>query len=105
MKVDLSKQITVEVPIHFAGKAKAFKMGGIMDEPVRKRSYVFPDGYPELIRSTRQIDVGQSIHRGRHAEGLLAGYDPDHRGLSDTAQATETEEAVSCGRERRRKAE
>jgi|PlaIllAssembly_1097288.scaffolds.fasta_scaffold192500_2 large subunit ribosomal protein L25 len=64
MKVDLSKKITVEVPIHFTGKAKGLKMGGIMDEPVRKLDVLcFPVDIPEFIEiDTTDLDVGESIH-------------------------------------------
>jgi large subunit ribosomal protein L25 len=64
MKVDLSKQITVEVPLHFTGKARGLKMGGIMDEPVRKIDVLcFPTDIPEFIEvDTTDLDVGQSIH-------------------------------------------
>jgi len=64
MKVDLSKQITVEVPIHFTGKARGLKMGGVMDEPVRKLEVMcFPTDIPEFIEvDTTDLDVGEAIH-------------------------------------------
>lgn len=64
MKVDLSKQITVEVPIHFVGKARGLKMGGIMDEPVRKLEVLcFPTDIPEFIEvDTTDLELGDSIH-------------------------------------------
>jgi large subunit ribosomal protein L25 len=64
MKVDLSKQITVEIPIHFIGKARGLKMGGIMDEPVRKLEVLcFPTDIPEFIEvDTTDLDLGQSVH-------------------------------------------
>lgn len=64
MKVDLSKQITVEVQLHFTGKARGLKMGGIMDEPVRKLEVTcFPTDIPEFIEvDTTDLDVGDSIH-------------------------------------------
>lgn len=64
MKIDLSKQITVEVPLHFTGKARGLKMGGIMDEPVRKLDVLcLPTDIPEFIEvDTSELEVGQSIH-------------------------------------------
>lgn len=64
MKVDLSKQITVEVPIHFIGKAIGTKEGGIVDEPVRKLEVkCFPTDIPEFIDvDISGLDVGDSIH-------------------------------------------
>ncbi|MBN2223277.1 MAG: 50S ribosomal protein L25 [Deltaproteobacteria bacterium] len=64
MKIDLSKQITVEVPLHFTGKARGLKMGGVMDEPVRKLDVIcFPTDIPEFIEvDTTDLDIGESIH-------------------------------------------
>ncbi len=64
MKVDLSKQITVEVPIHFIGKAIGTKEGGIVDEPVRKLEVnCFPTDIPQFIDvDISGLDVGDSIH-------------------------------------------
>jgi len=64
MKVDLSKQITVEVPVHFIGKARGLKKGGIMDEPVRKLEVIcFPTDIPEYIEvDTSNLDLGESIN-------------------------------------------
>jgi large subunit ribosomal protein L25 len=64
MKVDLSKQITVEVPIHFVGKALGTKEGGIIDEPVRKLDVkCFPTDIPEFIDvDISSLNVGDSIH-------------------------------------------
>jgi large subunit ribosomal protein L25 len=64
MKVDLSKQITVEVPIHFVGTARGIKLGGIMDEPIRKLEVnCFPSDIPEFIEvDVTNLEVGDSIH-------------------------------------------
>jgi large subunit ribosomal protein L25 len=64
LKVDLSKQITVEVPLHFVGKARGTKEGGIMDEPVRKLEVnCFPSDIPEFIEvDISNLMVGDSIH-------------------------------------------
>ncbi len=64
MKVDMSKQITVEVPVHFTGTARGLKMGGIMDEPVRKIDVIcFPTDIPEYIEiDTTHLNIGDSIH-------------------------------------------
>jgi large subunit ribosomal protein L25 len=64
MKVDMSKQVTVEVALHFTGTARGLKMGGIMDEPVRKLNVIcFPTDIPEFIEvDTTNLNIGDSIH-------------------------------------------
>jgi large subunit ribosomal protein L25 len=64
MKVDLSKMITVEVPLHVVGKAHGVKKGGIVDEPVRKLDVrCLPTDIPEFIEvDVSGLDIGESIH-------------------------------------------
>ncbi len=64
MKIDLSKQITVEVPLHFVGKPRGLKKGGMVDEQVRRLEVkCFPTDIPEFIEvDISNLDLGESIH-------------------------------------------
>lgn len=64
VKLDLTKKIRVEVPIHFVGKAEGVKEGGIM-EVIRRELPVIclPTAIPKDIEvDVSALKVGDSIH-------------------------------------------
>ncbi len=63
-KIDMEKVLTVEVPIHFVGKAEGVKMGGILQEIRRQLDIsALPTNIPEYIEvDVSELNIGDSIH-------------------------------------------
>lgn len=63
-QVDLTRKITVSVPIHFVGKARGVEFGGILDHPLRELEVeCLPRAIPEFVEvDVSALEVGQSIH-------------------------------------------
>lgn len=79
--VDMSRKITVEVPLHFVGKAAGVELGGIL-QPIRRELEVrcLPAQIPESI----EVDVSPlGVHDALHVsqlklpEGIEAIYEQD----------------------------
>ncbi|MBN1573159.1 MAG: 50S ribosomal protein L25 [Deltaproteobacteria bacterium] len=65
-KIDMEKELTAEVPIHFVGKPQGVKMGGILQE-IRRQLEIsaLPADIPEYIEvDVSELNVGDSIHLG-----------------------------------------
>jgi large subunit ribosomal protein L25 len=109
MKVDLSKMITVEVPLHFVGKARGIKKGGIVDEPVRKLDVrCLPTDIPEFIEvDISGLDIGESIHLNevRLPRGCSVDTSIDHTLVSVILPKRVKEEVVEGEAEAEEKAE
>jgi large subunit ribosomal protein L25 len=63
-QVDLSQKITVDIPLHFVGKAKGVEFGGILDHPLREIEVeCLPRAIPEFVEvDVSALEVGDSIH-------------------------------------------
>jgi large subunit ribosomal protein L25 len=63
-QVDLSRKITVSVPIHFVGKARGVEFGGILDHPLRELEVeCLPRAIPEFVEvDVSSLEIGQAIH-------------------------------------------
>ena len=63
-QVDLTRKITVSVPIHFVGKAHGVEFGGILDHPLREIEVeCLPRAIPEFVEvDVSALEIGQSIH-------------------------------------------
>ncbi|MFO1518369.1 MAG: 50S ribosomal protein L25/general stress protein Ctc [bacterium] len=64
VKLDLTKEIRVDVPIHIMGKAEGVKEGGILEVIRRELSVVcLPTNIPQKIEvEVTSLKIGQSIH-------------------------------------------
>jgi len=64
LKVDLTKKITVQVPIHLVGKAPGVKEGGILEHMTRMVKVIcLPTKIPEFIDvDVSALDIGDNIH-------------------------------------------
>lgn len=65
-KIDMKKELTVEVPIHFVGKAQGVTMGGILQE-IRRQLEIsaLPAEIPEYIEiNVSEMNIGDSLHLG-----------------------------------------
>jgi large subunit ribosomal protein L25 len=63
-RIDMEKELTVEVPIHFVGKPEGVTMGGIMQE-IRRQLEVsaLPAEIPEYIEvDVSELNIGDSLH-------------------------------------------
>ena len=65
-QVDLSRKITVDIPLHFVGKAHGVEFGGILDHPLREIEVeCLPRAIPEFVEvDVSALEVGDSIHVG-----------------------------------------
>jgi len=63
-QVDLTRKITVSVPIHFIGKARGVEFGGILDHPLRELEVeCLPRAIPEFVEvDVSSLEIGQAIH-------------------------------------------
>jgi large subunit ribosomal protein L25 len=63
-QVDLTRKITVSVPIHFVGKARGVEFGGILDHPLRELEVeCLPRAIPEFVEvDVSALEIGQAIH-------------------------------------------
>ncbi len=64
LRVDLTKKVVVEVPIHISGKAAGVQEGGIMELILRQVELrCLPTSIPEFIDvDVSPLNIGQSIH-------------------------------------------
>lgn len=64
LQIDLTKKISVEVPIHLVGKAAGTKEGGILEQIMRELKVVcLPTAIPQTIEvDVSALQVGDSIH-------------------------------------------
>ena len=63
-EVDLTRKISVKVPLHFVGKAQGVVKGGILQPVVREIEVeCLPTDIPEFLNvEVSSLDVGQSLH-------------------------------------------
>lgn len=64
LKVDLTKKITVEVPVHLVGKAPGLKEGGILEHITRSIEVIcLPTAIPEFLEAdVSGLNVGDNLH-------------------------------------------
>jgi large subunit ribosomal protein L25 len=79
-QVDLTRKITVAVPIHFVGKARGVEFGGILDHPLRELEVeCLPRAIPEFVEvDVSNLEIGQAIHVSEIVlpEGVQVKTDP-----------------------------
>ena len=75
LKVDLTKKITVEVPIHLVGKPLGLKEGGILEHITRSIEVIcLPTAIPEFLEAdVSHLNVGDNLHA--HDLKLPAGIE------------------------------
>jgi large subunit ribosomal protein L25 len=63
-QVDLAQRITVDIPLHFVGKARGVEFGGILDHPLREiEVQCLPRAIPQFVEvDVSALEVGDSIH-------------------------------------------
>jgi large subunit ribosomal protein L25 len=63
-QVDLTRKITVSIPLHFIGKARGVEFGGILDHPLRELEVeCLPRAIPEFVEvDVSALEIGQAIH-------------------------------------------
>jgi large subunit ribosomal protein L25 len=63
-QVDLTRKITVSIPLHFVGKARGVEFGGILDHPLRELEVeCLPRAIPEFVEvDVSALEIGESIH-------------------------------------------
>jgi len=80
-EVDLEQKLTVEVPLHFVGKAEGVVRGGILQPVVReiKVECLPSDIPPSLDVDVTPLDIGDTFHVSTLLipEGVVAIYDTD----------------------------
>ncbi len=95
-QVDLTEKITVDIPLHFVGKAKGVEFGGILDHPLREIEVeCLPRAIPEFVEvDVSGLDVGDSIHVSdlRLPEGVEVMTDGQLPVASVVLPAAEVEE-------------
>lgn len=102
-KVDLTKKIKVEVPVHLIGKAPGVKEGGIL-EHIRRTIEVkcLPTAIPEAIDAdVSHLDIGHTVHVSdlQLPEGVEILIAPDlsvAAVVEPAAEPTPEEEAVAA---------
>lgn len=106
--VDTSKQITVDVPLHFVGRAKGSEMGGILEPLVRELAVrCLPLAIPEAMKvDVTELEIGQSVHLSDLTlpDGVEAVDEPTLSIVHVTAprveeEPTEVEEELAVGEE------
>jgi large subunit ribosomal protein L25 len=94
-QVDLTRKITVAVPIHFVGKARGVEFGGILDHPLRELEVeCLPRAIPEFVEvDVSNLEIGQAIHVSDLAlpEGVEVKTDPTLPVASVVLPAAEVE--------------
>ncbi len=63
-RLDLTRKITVAVPVHLVGRPKGLESGGILDHPMREIEVeCLPTAIPERIDvDVSALEVGDSLH-------------------------------------------
>ncbi len=63
-KIDLTKKISVEVPIHLVGKAAGVKEGGILEHITRSlKVNCLPGAIPQFLEAdVSNLNIGDSLH-------------------------------------------
>ena len=74
-KIDLTKKVTLEVPIHLVGKAAGVKEGGILEHITRTiKVNCLPTAIPEFLEvDVSNLNIGDSLHL--HDVKLPAGVE------------------------------
>jgi large subunit ribosomal protein L25 len=94
-QVDLTRKITVAVPIHFLGKARGVEFGGILDHPLRELEVeCLPRAIPEFVEvDVSNLEIGQAIHVSELVlpEGVEVKTDPTLPVASVVLPAAEVE--------------
>jgi large subunit ribosomal protein L25 len=101
--LDLSKKITVSVPVHLTGSAAGLLMGGIVDHNLRDLELsCLPNAIPdEIVLDVTALDIGDSLHVRDVPlpTGVELLSDPDLSVVSVMAPTAAEEEAAAEGEE------
>jgi large subunit ribosomal protein L25 len=64
LKIDLSKKVTIEVPIHLVGKAPGTKEGGILEHITRTIKVIcLPTAIPDFLEvDVSTLQIGDNLH-------------------------------------------
>jgi large subunit ribosomal protein L25 len=75
LKIDVTKKIHVDVPIHLVGKAPGVKEGGILEHITRKLEVIcLPTSIPEFLEvDVSNLQIGDNLHT--HDIKLPAGVE------------------------------
>jgi len=96
-QVDLTRKITVSVPLHFIGKARGVEFGGILDHPLREIEVeCLPRAIPEFVEvDVSALEIGQAVHVSdlRLPEGVEVKTDASLPVASVVVPAAEVEAA------------
>jgi large subunit ribosomal protein L25 len=80
-QVDLTRAVTVDVPIHLGGRPKGIDFGGILEHTLREvRLECLPRAIPESIDvDVSELDIGDVVHVRDLAlpQGVTLVSDPD----------------------------
>ncbi len=102
-EVDLQKEVQVDVPLHFTGKARGLEFGGILDHPVREVQVAcLPRAIPDSIDvDVTELEVGDSLHIRDLAvpEGVRILSDPELSVANVALPAAEEEAAAEVAAE------
>lgn len=63
-KIDLSKKVSIEVPVHLVGKAAGVKEGGILEHITRSvKVNCLPTSIPQFLEAdVSNLNIGDSLH-------------------------------------------
>ncbi len=93
--VDLSKKITIEVPLEFGGKSKGVKEGGVLVVSRRKLEIkCLPTNIPEsIVIDISELDIGDGLHINdvKLPEGAECAHDINFSIVSVVAPTKEEE--------------
>jgi large subunit ribosomal protein L25 len=101
-QVDLTRAVTVEVPIHLVGRPKGLDFGGILDHALREVTIeCLPRAIPESIEvDVSELEIGDVLHVRdlQLPEGVSLVSDPDlgvaHVALPAAEEVAAAPEAV-----------
>ncbi|HEX5035004.1 MAG TPA: 50S ribosomal protein L25/general stress protein Ctc [bacterium] len=86
-KIDLSKKVSIEVPIHLVGKAVGVKEGGILEHITRTlKVNCLPTAIPQFLEAdVSNLNIGDSLHL--HDMKLPQGVEVAAGGADETIAA------------------